>query len=139
MYSSARTAIPVLRLRILYLPFIMMAFFAGLVTHFLKRHLPSFIGENLPDTLWALWVFLMIAFVWPRAGTWRATLHALAFAYLTEFSQLYHTPSLDRFRATTIGHLILGDTFQWSDLVCYTVGIAGGVAIDVWLRRRHGR
>ena len=137
MPQFGRNTIPVLRLRVLYFPFILLAFVAGLTTHVLKRHLPGFVGENLPDTMWALWVFLMIAFIWPRVGTVRAAGYALLFAYLTEFSQIYHAPGLDRFRATTIGHLILGDTFQWSDLGCYTVGILTGAALDVWLRHRY--
>jgi Protein of unknown function (DUF2809) len=39
-----------------------------------------------------------------------------------EVSQLWHTPWLDAIRHTTVGRLMLGLGFLWSDLVCYAVG-----------------
>ncbi|MBD3879661.1 MAG: DUF2809 domain-containing protein, partial [Quinella sp. 1Q5] len=42
--------------------------------------------------------------------------------FLIELSQLWHPPFLEALRATTVGGLVLGYGFLWSDLVCYTVG-----------------
>ena len=39
-----------------------------------------------------------------------------------ELSQLYHAPWIDSIRQTTLGGLILGFGFLWSDLACYAVG-----------------
>jgi len=48
---------------------------------------------------------------------------ALVTAYLDEFSQIYQAPWINGIRATTVGHLILGSTFSWWDMLSYTVGV----------------
>ena len=53
---------------------------------------------------------------------------SLALAFLVEISQLYHAPWIDSIRQTTLGGLVLGFGFLWTDFVCYSVGIATGVA-----------
>jgi len=60
---------------------------------------------------------------------------ALAFSVAVELSQLYHAPWIDSIRHTTIGGLILGFDFVWSDLVCYAVGVGIGVVIEKALAR----
>ena len=57
---------------------------------------------------------------------------AVAFSAAIEISQLYHAPWIDSIRQTTVGGLILGFGFLWSDLVCYALGVAIGVTIEVW-------
>ena len=49
---------------------------------------------------------------------------ALITSFAVEFSQLIKWGWLVRIRSTTIGHLLLGQGFLWSDLLAYTVGIA---------------
>ena len=44
-------------------------------------------------------------------------------SYCVEFSQLIRWPWLVEFRSTTIGHLMLGQGFLWSDLIAYMIGI----------------
>ena len=56
---------------------------------------------------------------------------ALAFSVAVELSQLYHAPWIDSIRQTTLGGLILGFDFVWSDLVCYALGVGLGVLVDV--------
>ena len=46
-------------------------------------------------------------------------------------SQLYHAPWIDSIRHTTLGGLILGYGFLWSDLACYAVGVGLGVVIEI--------
>jgi len=48
---------------------------------------------------------------------------SLAFSYCIEISQLYHDTWIDAIRGTTLGALVLGHGFLWSDIVAYTVGI----------------
>ena len=85
------------------------------------------------DTLWALAAFLGIGLVRPRASTWRAAAVAMSFSVMIEVSQLYHAPWIDSVRGTTLGGLILGYGFLWSDLVCYAVGVGLGIVIERWL------
>ncbi len=93
--------------------------------------LPGFIAAYAGDTLWALAAFLGIGLVLSQASTRTIALLAMAFSIAVEISQLYHAPWIDSIRQTTLGGLILGFGFLWSDLACYAVGVGMGVVIDV--------
>ncbi|QJD77438.1 ribosomal maturation YjgA family protein [Spirosoma rhododendri] len=113
---------------------------ATLLTGFASRRLLgnySFVRLYVGDSLWALMVFFGIAFLFPRRSTRTVALVALLFCFGIELSQLYHAPWIDRVRATTLGGLVLGFSFVWSDLICYTVGVVVGAAIDGWFVRRR--
>ena len=56
---------------------------------------------------------------------------AMIFSVAIELSQLYHAPWIDSIRHTTLGGLILGFGFLWSDLACYAVGVGLGVVIEI--------
>ena len=60
---------------------------------------------------------------------------SLVLAFAVEVSQLYHSPWIDGIRSTTLGGLVLGFGFLWSDLVCYLVGIAAGALAELTIRR----
>jgi hypothetical protein len=85
--------------------------------------LPAALGKYPGDALWAQMVYWLVAFVVPSASVRRVTATALALAYLDEFSQLYQAAWINDIRATTMGHLVLGSTFAWADLLAYTIGI----------------
>jgi hypothetical protein len=93
--------------------------------------LPRFIAAYAGDTLWALAAFLGIGLLLPRASSRTIALLAMAFSVSIELSQLYHAPWIDSIRRTTLGGLILGFGFLWSDLACYAVGIGLGVIVDL--------
>jgi hypothetical protein len=48
-----------------------------------------------------------------------------------ELSQLYHAPWIDSIRQTTLGGLILGFGFLWTDLACYAFGVGLGVLLEL--------
>lgn len=107
---------------------------AGLASRKYRGDLPPLLAEFAGDTLWALMLFLLTsALLEGRPLALRAGL-ALALAFLVELSQLYHAPWIDSLRQTTLGGLILGFGFLWSDLVCYSVGILLGACAE-WLLR----
>jgi Protein of unknown function (DUF2809) len=95
------------------------------------HYLPGFIATYGGDTLWALAVLLGVGLVLPRASTRTIALLAMAFSVAIEISQLYHAPWIDSIRQRTLGGLILGFGFLWSDLACYAAGVGLGVMIDV--------
>ena len=97
-----------------------------------SRVLPGFIAAFAGDTLWALAAFLGIGLILPRASTWTVACLALAFSVAVELSQLYHAPWIDSIRQTTLGGLILGFGFLWSDLACYAAGVGIGVIVE-WI------
>ena len=102
----------------------------GLGSRRYAHALPAFIATYAGDTLWALAAFLGFGLVLPRASTLRVALLAITFSVLIELSQLYHAPWIDSIRHTTLGGLILGFDFVWSDLVCYAVGVGLGVVLE---------
>jgi hypothetical protein len=63
----------------------------------------------------------------------------LAFAFVIEFSQMFHTPWLDALRAHRLAALVLGQGFLWSDLACYAAGIAVGIYVErsLWFTSAH--
>ena len=108
--------------------------FLGIGSRRYGHLLPGLVAAYAGDTLWALVAFLGIGLVLPRASTWRVALLAMSFSVLIEMSQLYHAPWIDSIRHTTLGGLILGFDFVWSDLACYAVGVGIGVLIEVTRR-----
>ena len=75
-------------------------------------------------------VFLGWGFFKPRASTFHLASLAFATSCLVEFSQLYQASWLNSIRSTTLGHLVLGSTFSWFDMVAYAVGVLVGVFVD---------
>jgi hypothetical protein len=99
--------------------------------------LPAFLAEYAGDTLWALMLFLLVSTLLAgRPIRTRATI-SLALAFMVEISQIYHAPWIDSIRQTTLGGLVLGFGFLWTDLACYSVGIVTG-SLTEWGIRRFG-
>ena len=89
--------------------------------------LPEFVATYSGDTLWALMVFLLVGFVFPRRSTIFVAVLAIGFSVTIEVSQLYQADWINGIRETRLGGLVLGFGFLWADLVCYTTGVATGV------------
>ena len=107
----------------------------GLASRRFRQHLPLFIGGYSGDVLWALMLFLVVSFVLAGRTLIQRCIVSLVLAFAVEVSQLYHAPWIDDIRSTTLGGLVLGFGFLWSDLVCYLVGISAGVLAErfLWL------
>jgi hypothetical protein len=108
---------------------------AGLASRRYRTHLPSFLGEYLGDSSWALMLFLVVNFVLAGRPLFQRCIISLVLAVAVEVSQLYHEPWIDGIRNTTLGGLVLGFGFLWSDLVCYLVGITAGAFAELTVRR----
>lgn len=93
----------------------------------------GWVPTGIGDALWATTAYFIISAIAPQARWWRRAGVALAFSYAIEISQLYHQPWIDHIRATTLGHLALGTTFTWTDLVAYAAGVV--LAIGTTQRR----
>jgi hypothetical protein len=93
--------------------------------------LPGFIAAYAGDTLWALAAFAGIGLLLPRTSTRIVALLAMSLSIAVELSQLHHAPWIDSIRLTTLGGLILGYGFLWSDLACYAAGVGLGVVIEL--------
>ena len=96
---------------------------------------PDFFTLYFPDTSWTMAVYCAFGLVFCKD----ARLHfpaALGVSFLVELSQLWHPPFLETLRATTLGGLVLGYGFLWSDLLCYTVGACICACAETCLRKR---
>jgi hypothetical protein len=99
----------------------------------LSRHIagiPLFIG----DILWALMIWFGVRFLFIRRPIKWSTVASLLFCYAIEFSQLYKAPWIDNLRHTLFGRLVLGDTFLWGDMLCYTIGVGIGVLTELGIQ-----
>ena len=105
----------------------------GLASRKFPSLFPTIFGKYPGDALWALMVFVGLAFVKPEASAARLSVLALAISCAIEFSQLYQSPWLNAVRSTTIGHLVLGSAFSWFDIAAYAVGVLVGLLVDALL------
>ncbi|MCY3010820.1 MAG: DUF2809 domain-containing protein [Planctomycetota bacterium] len=121
--------------QIVYLLLAILTMLVGLASRRFRQHLPSFLGDYSGDVLWALMLFLVVSFVLAGRPLFPRCIISLVLAFAVEVSQLYHAPWIDGIRNTTLGGLVLGFGFLWSDLVCYLVGIAVGAFAELTIRR----
>ena len=118
------------RNRIIYSIFILSVIILGLVSRHFSDYLPKWVHLYLGDTLWALMIFFIFGFLFKRKNTFWIAMVSLLFSLSIEFSQLYQAQWINEIRHTTIGGLVLGYGFLWSDLLAYTVGIAIGILLE---------
>ena len=89
-----------------------------------------FIQSHAGDALWALMIYLMIAFLFPKARTAFLIVGATTFCLVIELSQLSTHPWLVAGRENRFGALILGRGFLAIDLLRYAAGVLVGGLID---------
>jgi hypothetical protein len=118
------------RPRLLFIVLAVATIGVGLAVHRWGDFLPDTARDVLGDALWAMMIAWWIAALWPRVRLLTRGSVALAVCWIVEFSQMYHTPALDRVRATTLGHLVLGVDFDPRDLAAYAAGVVAAVCLE---------
>jgi hypothetical protein len=113
-----------------WLALIALAAGLGIGSRRFASQLPGVVAAYAGDTLWALAAFLGIGLLLPRASTKQIAALAMSVSLAVEVSQLYHAPWVDAIRRTTLGGLVLGYGFVWSDLACYAAGVGLGILIE---------
>lgn len=106
----------------------------GLSSRHLPALFPRFLGKYPGDGFWALMVFLVWGFIFPRISTARLALYAMVTCCLDECSQLYQAPWIDVIRSTTLGRLVLGNSFLWGDFIAYAIGVGAGALGEITAR-----
>ncbi|EPY7703318.1 MULTISPECIES: ribosomal maturation YjgA family protein [Bacillus cereus group] len=122
------------RNRLLYAMFTILVIILGLSSRKFAFALPALLNDYLGDALWALMIFIGFGFLFPKIEMKKLAFISLIFCYGIEVSQLYHAEWIDSIRATTLGGLVLGYGFLWSDLVAYTIGVGVGFLFEFILR-----
>jgi len=105
----------------------------------LRWGLPWVVVKYGGSMLWAVmifWIFSALAPQWPLA---RVALLSGTVATAVEVFKLYRSPGMDAFRLTLAGKLMLGRFFSGWDIAAYWVAIAGGMALEVGIRRARTR
>lgn len=120
----------VLRARLRYLAAASATIAVGLSLQWVRRNLPNALADVLGDALWGLMIYWLLGAARPAVSRGLRATFAMLVCWLVEFSQLYHAPWIDAWRATTVGRLTLGSGFDARDLVAYGVGIAVGLGLE---------
>ncbi len=119
------------RNRIFYVLITVLTIVLGLASRRFADDFPFWVKAYLGDVLWALMVFWMFGVVFKRKRSCTIAVYAMLFSFGVEISQLYHSPWIDAIRNTRLGGLVLGFGFLWSDLICYTIGVAIGFFLEI--------
>ncbi len=102
----------------------------GLASRAYPQFLPAAFGKYPGDALWAMMIVFALGAIATRMRTWQLALWSLLICFAVEFGQLVQAPWLVELRAHPLGHLVLGSTFGWADLIAYTAGVAVAAFID---------
>lgn len=128
-----------MRSRLLLALTILAVIATGLASRKYPGMFPAVLDKYPGDSLWAIMVFLGFAFLWPKAKTpFLATL-AIFFSLAIETSQLYQADWINNIRSTTLGHLVLGAAFSWTDILAYAVGVGIISCIDAVILKVQGQ
>ena len=117
--------------RLLYAGMTIIVIGLGLYSRRMANIIPNYMNLYLGDALWALMVFIALGFVFREMKTKIVAIIGISVCYLIEISQLYHASFIDNIRETTLGGLVLGYVFSWSDFLGYAIGILVGIIIDI--------
>jgi hypothetical protein len=99
----------------------------------------SFVPLFIGDLLWAIMICFIIQFLFIDIDIKALFLASLMICYMVEISQLYQVEWLNKIRMTTLGRLVLGQGFLWSDIISYTVGIAIATFIKMVRLKQVGK
>ena len=122
-------------LRVRYAAFASVTIIVGLIVHLRGAVLGPAAQDATGDALWAMMILWWVSALAPSVGRVARGAAAYAVCVGVELSQLYHGPTIDAVRATTIGHLILGSGFDPRDLAAYAIGVTSALLLDVGINR----
>ena len=109
---------------------------AGLAWRVLPLGFSFFWFKYGGSVLWAVALYWLMALGFPRNRSVGLAVTAGVVAAVLEVSRLWHVATLDAFRLTLAGRLLLGRYFSLKNIVAYWVGIALAAAVDAWVVRR---
>jgi hypothetical protein len=107
---------------------------AGLAIRFAPLGLPAVVVKYGGSMLWALMIYWIVSTLLPLGRSLAVVSLAGVLATAVEFIKLYHSPSLDAFRLTLPGIVLLGRFFSVWDIVAYWLAISVGALIDKVMR-----
>jgi hypothetical protein len=112
----------------LLIPFVMGL---GILSRKFSYLLPDLVNIYLGDAIWAAMIYVMMAFVFANKLPKQIAVLSLLFCNAIELSQLYQAPWINAIRSNTLGALVLGSGFLWSDLLAYAIGILSATLLEM--------
>lgn len=89
----------------------------------------SFFRPYYGDFLVVIFLYCFLkAFV--KIAVWRAAIIVLLFSFFVEFTQYLNLITLLGLQKSGLAKTVLGTSFSWEDLVCYTAGILFVIIIE---------
>jgi len=108
--------------------------FGGLTIRLVHLGLPPVVVKYGGSMLWALLIYWTVSALVPSWRLCHAALFTAGITTAVECFKLCHAPSLDAFRLTLPGMLLLGRFFSVWDLLAYWLVILSGTLIDMRIR-----
>ena len=121
--------------RIIYFVLFIFFIWLALATRHHHEWFSSIIVEYGGDTIWAGAFLFLMRSLFLKIDLWKLALISYVLGVIDEFTQLYRAPWANQVRATTLGRLMFGAGFLWSDILCYAIGILLAFII-IWLIER---
>ncbi len=88
----------------------------------------SFIRPFLGDVLVVIWLYYLVSTVWDACPV-KLVFIVVTFAFMVEISQYFQVVKLFGLESNPVLRIVLGATFDWLDLLAYTLG--GGCCLIV--------
>ena len=125
-----------MRQKIIYLTLFIFCTWLALATRSHHEWFPHLVVVYGGDIIWAgMFVFFLRIF-FTKPPLWKLALINYALGVVDEVSQLNQSPFMLYLRSFTLGRLMLGVGFLWSDIVCYAIGTILGFCI-AWLIEKY--
>ena len=121
--------------RILYAACVVFLTWLALATRHHPQWFHPLVAVYGGDTIWAGMFLFFLRTIFLNTSLWKLAALAYALGIADEFSQLYRATWANQVRQTTIGRLLFGAGFLWSDILCYGIGIALALVI-IWMVER---
>ena len=117
------------RNRKIYFLSIVVTITIGLVSR--TEFISSFITDYFGDYLYAVLFFLIFGFLFIKVQPYKIFILTLLFCCGIEFLQLYQADWINFIRSYKASRLILGNNFQWNDIISYTFGAMTGYILEI--------
>jgi Protein of unknown function (DUF2809) len=122
------------KLRVTY-ALLLLTIALGLAWRMVPLGLSPFWFKYGGSALWAIALYWFLAVCLPRLSVAGLAFLSASVAAVLEFSRLWSVPTVDAFRLTLAGRLLLGHYFSLKNIVAYWVAIALAALLDGWLVR----
>jgi hypothetical protein len=98
----------------------------GYLVRFSQGPAPEWFNDAFGSIAYEFFWLFLVLLVFPKASPLRVAISIFLATCAIEFLQLCQLQPLSTLRATFVGRLVLGNTFNWTDFPAYFVGCVLG-------------